>query len=154
MFYMHCKSDLGAMSKLDEGDQLKLLKSSSDHLVHADKERQEYKRQIAESRVAVDKNLKLGSHECCSFDGISHYSFDYAQQVHIPTSADQVGALYFLTPYKISIFGIQCDTLSKQVNYLIPECAVTGKGANQVVSYLHDFLLTSGLGGETRVFSW
>jgi len=81
----NCKSDLGAMSKLDEGDQLKLLKSSSDHLVHADKERQEYKRQIAESRVAVDKNLKLGSHECCSFDGISHYSFDYAQQVHIPT---------------------------------------------------------------------
>jgi len=143
---------LGTMSKLSEADQLKLLKSSSDHLIHADKERKEYRQQITESRKGVDENLKLGSHPSCSFDGFSHYSFDYAQQVHIPTSSEQVGALYFMTPYKVSVFGIQCETVSKQMNYLIPESALTGKGANQVVSYLHDFLLTSGLGEKRAYF--
>ena len=90
---------LGAMSKLSEEKQLKLLQTSSDHLIHANKEREEYKRQISESRANLDSSLKMGCHEPCSFDGCGHYSFDYAQQVHIPTSAEQVGALYFLTPY-------------------------------------------------------
>ena len=144
---------LGAMAKLTEDDQLKLLKASSDHLIHADKERQAYKKQIADSRAGVDKNLKLDPHDPCSFDGCCHYSFDYAQQVHIPNSAEQVGPLYFLTPYKVAIFGIQCDTISKQINYLIPEAAVTGKGANQVVSFLHDFLLKSWFGRETCILS-
>jgi len=45
-------------------------------------------------------------------------------------------SIVFLTPYKVAIFGVQCDTVSKQINYLIPESAVTSKSANQVVSYL------------------
>lgn len=47
---------------------------------------------------------------------------------------------------------MQCDTVSKQMNYLIPESAVTGKGANQVVSYLHDFLLNHALGEKHGFF--
>jgi hypothetical protein len=144
--------NLGTMSNLSEEDQLKLLRASSDHLVHANKERVEYKRQITESRTNFDPNLKVGYHEPCSFDGFVHYSFDYAQQVHIPSSAEQVGTLYFLTPYKVALFGVQCDTVSKQINYLIPESAVTGKGANQVVSYLHDFLLNHSLGEKHAFF--
>ena len=81
---------LGAMSNLSEEEQLKLLKASSDHLVHANKECMEYKRQITESRDNFDQNLKMGHHKPCSFDGFIHYSFDYAQQVHIPSSAQQV----------------------------------------------------------------
>ena len=96
--------------------------------------------------------MKLDPHDQCIFDGCCHYSFDYAQQVHIPNSAEQVGPLYFLTPYKVAIFGIQCDTVSKQINYLIPEAAVTGKSANQVVSFLHDFLLSHGLGEKHAFF--
>jgi hypothetical protein len=143
---------LGAMSKLSEEVQLKLIEASSKHLIHANKEREEYKRQITESRANVDKSLKMVVHKPCSFDGCSHYSFDYAQQVHIPTSAEQVGALYFLTPFKVAIFGVQCDTVSKQVNYLIPESVVTGEGADQVVSYLHDFLLSHSLGEKHGFF--
>lgn len=146
---------LGAMGKLSDVDKLNLLKRSSDHLVHADKERQEYKRQISDSRASIQlhsSSLKMERHDYCTFNGTNHYSFDYAQQVHIPSSAEQVGALYFLTPYKVAIFGIQCDPLSKQINYLIPECAVTGKGANQVVSYVHDFLETNGLGEKHAYF--
>jgi len=68
----------------------------------------EYKRQITESRDNFNQNLKMGHHEPCSVDGFVHYSFHYTQQVHIPSSAEQVGAVYFLTPYKVAVFGVQC----------------------------------------------
>ena len=41
-------------------------------------------------------------------------------------------------------------TLSLQVNYLIDEACNTGKGANTIISLLHHFLATHGL-GETSV---
>jgi len=57
---------LGAMTKLSKDEQLKLLQSSTNHLVHANKEREEYKRQISESRANVNSSLKMGCHEPCS----------------------------------------------------------------------------------------
>ena len=33
-----------------------------------------------------------------------------------------------------------------QINYLIDESAVTGKGSNEVISMLHHFFETQGLG--------
>ena len=42
----------------------------------------------------------------CSFVGVQHYSFDYAQQVHYPHYAQQVGPLFFKTPRKCQCFGI------------------------------------------------
>ena len=41
-------------------------------------------------------------------------------------------------------------TLSLQVNYLIDEACNTGKGTNTIISLLHHFLATHGL-GETSV---
>ena len=35
-----------------------------------------------------------------------HYSRDYAQQVHIPHHAQQVGPIYFKTPRKCNVFGV------------------------------------------------
>ena len=35
-----------------------------------------------------------------------HYSFDYAQQVHYPHYAQQVGTLFFKTPRKCQCFGV------------------------------------------------
>jgi hypothetical protein len=35
-----------------------------------------------------------------------HYSWDYAQQVHFPHHAQQVGPIYFKTPRKCNVFGV------------------------------------------------
>ena len=86
----------------------------------------------------------------CSLDLVAHYSFDMAQQVHYPSSPLQPGPLYFLTPRKCAIFGVVCEALPRQVNYLIDEASVTGKGANSVVSMLHHFFDVHGL-GESHV---
>ena len=44
------------------------------------------------------------------------------------------------------MFGIGCEGLHQQVNYLIDEGAAKSKGANAMISYLHHFLENYGLG--------
>lgn len=41
--------------------------------------------------------------------GPVHYSFDYAQQVHIPSNPMQPGPIYLKTPRKCGIFGVMCE---------------------------------------------
>ena len=62
----------------------------------------------------------------------------------------QPGPTYFLTPRKCEIFGVCCEAISRQLNYLIDEASETGKGANIIVSLLHHFFKEHGL-GETHV---
>ncbi|XP_048010889.1 uncharacterized protein LOC125244726 isoform X2 [Megalobrama amblycephala] len=70
-----------------------------------------------------------------------HYSFDFAQQP---------GPMYFLTPRKCGLFGVSCEGLQKQVNYLIDEGMSSTKGSNEVISYMHHFFGNFGV-GETEV---
>ena len=49
------------------------------------------------------------------------------------------------------MFGVNCEALPRQVNFLTDEAGECGKGANNVVSRLHYFLETHGL-GEKVVF--
>ena len=71
-----------------------------------------------------------------------HYSFDFAKQVHYPSNPLQPGPIYFLTPWKVAIFGICCEAIPRQVNFIIDEACNTGKGANTVVSLFDYFLST------------
>ena len=47
---------------------------------------------------------------------------------------------------KCGVFGVSCEPLSFQVNYLIDEDDDAGKGSNSTVSMLHHFLETHGIG--------
>ena len=46
----------------------------------------------------------------------------------------QPGPIYFKTPWKCGIFGIMCEAVLGQVNYLIDEAAAVGKGAKATIS--------------------
>ena len=85
--------------------------------------------------------LRPGSGPACV-----HYSFDFAQQVHYPRNPLQPGPMYFKTARKCAIFGVCCEGLPHQINYLIDEASDTGKGANTAVSLLHHFLAHHALG--------
>lgn len=50
---------------------------------------------------------------------ITHYSYDFAQQIHFPYSAQQTGPKYFKTTRKCGVFGLCNDGCNQQVNYLI-----------------------------------
>ena len=75
-----------------------------------------------------------------------HYSFDYAQQVHFPSDPLQPGPIYFLTPRKCTVFGINCEAIPRHLNFLTDEAGERSKGANYVISRLHYFFEMHGLG--------
>lgn len=69
-----------------------------------------------------------------------------SQQVHIPSNPMQPGPIYFKTPRKCGIFGVMCEAIPKQVNYLIDEAVDVGKGANTTIGYMHHYFGKHGLG--------
>ena len=71
-------------------------------------------------------------------------------QIHYPHRYHQPGELYFKVPRKCGIFGICCEGIPEQVNYLVDEGMACGKGSNAVLSYIHHFFHNYGL-GETVV---
>ena len=111
---------------LDEEKKLQRWEKAVAHVNAAKAEREYYNGQVEDAKVD---------------DSISHVSFDYAQQIHYPYSCQEVGSAYFKTPRKCGIFGIcQESPESKQINYLIDEADMVGKGANVVVSMLDHYL--------------
>lgn len=115
-----------------------------EHLNTVNTERASYKSVIKQTvddfiahEVLLDENMCVIPN---TYDGSIHYSFDFAQQIHIPHDSQQPGPIYFLTPYKIGVFGIMNDTMKTQHNFLIPEAVQVTKGSNAIVSYLHYYL--------------
>ena len=127
------------------------------HLLDAERERSLYKNACNESKDSIAKILQEiyfnSTRQPCSFNGKVHYSFDYAQQVHLPSNPMQPGPIYFKVPRKVGIFGICCESLPRQVNFLIDEAGNMGKGANATISYLHYFLANHGIGEQKCSFT-
>ena len=132
----------------DEVKSMKLLKQE-EHLRIVEKERQGYRDMVSAAKNTVEElpgKIKLGENQPMSKTIRMHYSFDFAQQVHLPSDPLQPGPMYFLTPRKCGIFGVCCEALPMQINYLIDEAASASKGSSAVISYLHHFFKTHGLG--------
>ena len=119
------------------------------HLKISTQEIEYYRNQCKEAKTTVELNDVFEKRSPCSFNGVAHYSWDYAQQVHYPHDPFQPGPIYFKTPRKCAIFGICNDGINLQYNYLIDEIMNTGKGANSTISYVHHFLREYGM-GETK----
>ena len=71
-----------------------------------------YNSVVQKSRDACATITDLGK-----ADGVDtiNYSFDFAQQVHLPSNPMQPGPIYFLVPRKCGIFGVCCEGIPKQV---------------------------------------
>ena len=127
-----------------EEDKSDALKKAEEHLHVVHVERSYYNTIVSECSSSIRAYYTNGGNfepplpsaciECNSIPIKAHYSFDYAQQVHFLSDPMQPGPIYFLTPRKCSIFGVNCEALPRQVNFLTDECGETGKGANTVIS--------------------
>ena len=130
-----------------------VLKKAEEHLLIVQKERFFYKTKCKEcadetiTHFDVDGEFQpppLASQiPANSGDFKAHYSFDYAQQIHYPSDL-QPGPIYFLVPRRCSVFGMYCEAIPRQVNFLCDEAGDCGKGANTVVSQLHYFFQHHG----------
>lgn len=63
----------------------------------------------------------------------SVFSFNFAKNIHYPTSPQQAGPAYFKTARKCSVFGIHDERSGIQGNYLIGKSSV-GKNSNAIIS--------------------
>ncbi|XP_062612907.1 uncharacterized protein LOC134274662 isoform X2 [Saccostrea cucullata] len=147
-----CQDFANQISKsgtLTEEEKSLLLDSYNNHVQLAKEQRDHYRMQCVNSK---QKYSSLAEQFKGSVKGAFHYSWDYAQQVHIPHHAQQVGPEYFRTPRKCNVFGMCSEGSGRQVFYLIDEADMVGKGANSVVSMVHHYLTYHGHGEEDGLF--
>ena len=133
-----------------EKKQAQIHKEALDHLKQVKKERLFYK---ANTKIANSYCQKLGSEAPHSKPSkpnskniMSHYSWDFAQQLHYPFEDQQVGPIFFKTPRRTQLFGVCNEGVPCQYNYLIDEEHFLGKNANTVISLLDHFFENYGLG--------
>ena len=125
-------------ANLPENQKVEAVRNQEEHLRLG--EGDFYKKCCQESKESVGRNLQeidfTMGREPCSYQGTVHYSYDYAQQLHYPSDPLQPGPIYFKTPRKCAIFGVCCEAIPRQLNFLIDENVLTGKGANSTISYV------------------
>ena len=140
--------DISSSSNLPEVVKQAKLKKQQAHLDLVFMECTFYQNMVKDAKAAYTSAgcPPLGPHPPCSNDFPVHLSFDYAQQVHLPSFPMQPGPLYFLVPRKVGIFGVCMEGIPRQVNYLIDESHCSSKGSNDVISYLHHYFENYGLG--------
>ena len=111
-----------------------------EHLRIVKLERAYYQLICATVKQQLPADRPLGSYPACSFPRLNQVSFDFAQQVHYPSDPQQPGPIFFKSPRKCGLFGVNSEGCGVQVNYLIDEAHSTGKGGNVVISLMHDYL--------------
>ena len=143
-------SKLIRSANLPDREKSDCVQAQQEHLNCVQEEREFYKKVCEDAKLnfrATEDELELDErHEACSLDTTMHYSFDFAQQVHVPSNPMQPGPIYFKTPRKCGIFGVMCEAIPRQVNYLIDEACEVGRGANTTISFLHHYFENHGLG--------
>jgi len=77
---------------------------------------------------------KLKANECTE-----HIRMDYGQSIDVPNTTDQLGGTFYLHMRKFHLFGIYSILEKSQFFYTYDE-REAGKGANEVISFLHHFL--------------
>lgn len=138
---------------------MQTIHAAEQHLVRVSKERSIYRHALEQAKSSIATEFTIAGIFEPPMPGLSavpnsrnfsaHYSFDMAQQVFYPNDPLQPGPMYFLTPRKCAIFGVCCEAIPRQINYLIDEGVDMGKGANSIVSMLHHFFAHHGLGERT-----
>ena len=135
-------------SNQPDADKSAKIRQQEEHLRVVQLERSLYNTIVkaAKDTAATHGLHQLSANKPCSRSMVMHYSFDYAQQVHLPSNPMQPGPLYFLVPRKCGLFGVCCEAIPKQINFLIDEAHLVSKGSNAVISFLDFFFARYGLG--------
>src|ERR1043165_7217534 len=114
------------------------------HLSRAKEERNYYNNNIIRAVEDGKRNPNKTKTQISfkSFEGSAHITYDWAQNVHVPYSPQQVRSLFFKSPRKVHLFGV-CNTgnfpHTEQTNYVInegemPDDGKQGKGVNCTIS--------------------
>ncbi|RUA07217.1 MAG: hypothetical protein DSY43_00315 [Gammaproteobacteria bacterium] len=148
------------LDSVTEEDKLTHTQAYNTHVHKARLERQCYNDCIkASCNELRSVEVPAGPQQPCSNNlQQTHYTFDFAMSFNLPHQCLQVGPLYFLNLLKVHCFGICCEGVKKQVNFLFTErdcLAMDGRGChgpNNVISMLDFYLFHNGMGERRAVF--
>jgi hypothetical protein len=152
---MKCEEYKKALNKITaylkenrEDEKIRIHNQAIEHLRYAKLER-DYYRTCIEQAEKQYKNLSYQQQTTNipnSKSIVMHYSWDFAQHVQYPYEDQQVGPIYFKTARRAHLFGVCCEAIPQQINYLIDEGDFLEKNAATVISLLDHFFSTHGLG--------
>ncbi|RGB23822.1 hypothetical protein C1646_773957 [Rhizophagus diaphanus] len=106
------------------------------HLNHAKQERTYYNINIIRAVKDGKRNPNKTETQISfkSFEGSAHITYDWAQNVHVPYSPQQIGTLFFKSSRKVNLFGV-CNTgnfpHTEQTNYVIDEGEMPDDGKQE-----------------------
>lgn len=98
----------------------------------------------SERKRALTDGKKFRQGKLKAMDCVEHICMDYGQSIGVPYTADQLGGTYFLQMRNFLLFGIYSGLENKMQCYTYDE-REAGKGANEVISFLHHFLSTRAI---------
>ena len=98
----------------------------------------------SERKQAMTDGKKFRKGTLSANDCVDHICMDYGQSIGVPNTADQLGGTYFLQMRTFLLFGVYSALENSQVCYTYDE-REAGKGANEVISFLHNFLSTRSI---------
>lgn len=128
----------------EQEKKLAVTENYLNHLNRAKQERDYYNANIKHAVEDGKLNPNINKPQILfkTFDGSAHITYDWAQNVLVPYSPQQIGSLFFKSPRKVHLFGV-CNTgnfpHTEQTNYIIdegemPNDGKQGKGVNCTLS--------------------
>jgi hypothetical protein len=122
-------------------EQEKKLEVTENYLAHLNRAKQERDYYNANIKCVVkdgkcNPNNTLDKSQILfkTFKGSAHITYDWAQNVLIPYSPQQIGSLFFKSPKKVHLFGV-CNTgnfpHTEQTNYVIDEGEMPDDGKQE-----------------------
>ncbi len=120
-------------------DEVKAEKLTAELLSHQKSYQGERALYNSEREQSKLHNSELRKRKRTIDECIEHISMDYGQSIAVPHTTDQLGGTFYLHMRNFLLFGIFSVLENTQLCYIYDE-REAAKGANEVISFLHDFL--------------
>lgn len=125
-------------------DELKTEKLTIELAAHQKAYQGERATYNSEQKRALEDGKKFKRGKLKPDDCVEHICIDYGQSIGVPNTADQLGGTYFLQMRNFLLFGIY-SALDNTMLCCTYDEREAGKGANEVISFLHKFLCTRAI---------
>ena len=146
-------SHLQRASNLSDREKSERLRTHQQHLNRPQTEQEFYKHSCAQSEKAIEMIgvtlLNSENHSTCSFKCKNSLFIRLRKTGPHVLQPNATWADFTLR--KCGIFGVMCEGVPREVNFLIDEAVTTGKGANATISYIHYYFEHHGL-QETDIY--
>ncbi len=122
-------------------DELKAEQLTMELAAHQKSYQEERSIYNSERKQALTDGKEFRQGKLKTEDCVEHICIDYGQSIGVPNTADQLGGTYFLQMRNYLLFGVYSSLENSMICYTYDE-REAGKGANEVISFVHNFLCT------------